>query len=493
MRNKINSFVSKHPNITILVISFILGFITAMFANQSSSFIYNIYPSSQYINDQNMFYYMGQMLVAGKTPYIDFYDHKGPYIFYYTALGVVFGGRIGMVIIQTLLYTVFYNFFIKTLSLYEIKKSGIAVFSIVFAVVMVISGQSPSDFELNFPFMMMAIYYFIKGIKTDSDRYFYIGNFINGIVAGISIHLRATDAMVSLAMVIYFAVRQIIRKKYKNLGLNGLICIGGIFIASIVPLAHSFAGGYTAIMYEACIINNLKYASSMSSNNDSLFKLILSLIIVGIVLIVGVTLFFMKKKNIMPLDEFLFYTVTFAVTFIIQLIIALYLHYLIILLPLGLVFYARVMAPLFKFKYAKFSVPVFLLLLIAGCVTFPVVNYSLYIPQDKVINEFIQTTISKEDRNGKTLCYQTSAAYYLNNDINISYPDFAVQANHMPISSRYTLTSLKNYVSSDQCKYIILVNNYDGDVFVDWLVNESGLNKVVSSLEGSKYISIYSK
>ena len=494
MRNKIKSFITKHPNITILAISFLLGLITAIFSNQSSSIIYNLFPSTQYVNDQNMFYYMGELLVSGKTPYLDFYDHKGPYIFYYTALGVMLGGRIGMVLIQTLLLTIFYNFFIKTLKLYEIKNSGIAAFSIVFAIVMIISGQSPSDFELNFPFMMIAIYYFIKGIKTDTDKYFLIGNFVNGVVAGISIHLRATDAMVALAMVIYFAVRQIIKKKFKILGLNGLVCIGGIIIASIVPVVHSLVGGYTSLMYEACIINNVKYASGSGQNHDEVFKIVCSCITAGIIVAVAITLFFLKKKDLMPLDEFLFYSITLGISLVIELIIAFYLHYLIILLPIGLVFIIRVMRPLFEFKHVgKITVASLFFLMVAACNIFPSINYNLYFPTDRAVNEFIQSTITKEDLNGKTLCYETSAAYYLNNDIVISYPDFSVQSNHMPISSRYTLTTLKEYVNSDKCKYIILDNGYVGDSFTKWLINESGLTKIVSTLEGSKYISIYTK
>src|SRR3990172_8300854 len=41
--------------------------------------------------DNGVFLYGGQQLLAGKTPYVDFWDHKGPLIFYINALGLLIG------------------------------------------------------------------------------------------------------------------------------------------------------------------------------------------------------------------------------------------------------------------------------------------------------------------------------------------------------------------------------------------------------------------
>ena len=38
--------------------------------------------------DNGVFLYGGQQLLAGKTPYLDFWDHKGPLIYFINAIGL---------------------------------------------------------------------------------------------------------------------------------------------------------------------------------------------------------------------------------------------------------------------------------------------------------------------------------------------------------------------------------------------------------------------
>ena len=41
--------------------------------------------------DNGVFLYGGQQLLVGKTPYLDFWDHKGPLIYFINALGLMIG------------------------------------------------------------------------------------------------------------------------------------------------------------------------------------------------------------------------------------------------------------------------------------------------------------------------------------------------------------------------------------------------------------------
>ena len=342
---------------------------------------------------------------------------------------------------------------------------------------------------------MASIYFYLKAIRGDhEERNFIIGNLLIGITAGISIHLRATDVMVSLGMVIYYGVRQIIQKKYKAIPINALVCIGGIALASALPLIHSFTGHFTGMMYEACILNNFKYLAN--SNADTLrYSLSVRLMVAGLAIVIATLLVTYKFRRKISLDALLFYSITIGFSLVIQFAIANYPHYLIIVFPIVLAFFIEI------FSVTTFKKPVLIVTnIILGlatlfpCIYFPINHYNVQFKKDEAINNYIRETISKEDRlEGKTLCYQTSSAFYINNDIVVSYGDFAVQINHMPLSQKYSFEKLKEYVLSVNCKYLIIDKEYAGDYFIDWLKNESNLKLIESNSLGSKYISIYTK
>ena len=493
LKEKISQFYNVHPIIFLAIIAVLLGFLTSLFANQVSSIVYNLVPSNKYVNDQGMFTYMGKLLVQGKTPYIDFFDHKGPYIFYYTGLGELLGGRIGMMIVQTITFAFFYFFLLKSLILYKVNVQTTSIVVMLIMALTIFSSQSPSDFEIDYPFIMASIYFYLRAIQEENDKYFLYGNILTGITAGISIHLRATDAMVSLAMVIYFGVRQIMNKRYANLGINALVCIGGIILASLPPFIHSVMGGFTSLMYEACIINNFKYVSN-SSGEDRLFPIICRIIIVLTSALIAASIIISKRKNKIGKDETLFYGISFAVIMVIQFIIAYYPHYLLIIFPLLLVLIGRVLSFIPTSKGVNYCLQgVMCAACLAGMIYFPVYNHNDQFKNDEAINEFINITINEEDKNGKTLCYQTSSAYYLNNNITVGYGDFAVQSNHMPIAKDYSFEKIKEYITSDKCKYVIIDKSYKDDYFTTWLKDESGLHIVTSEAKGNQYISIYTK
>lgn len=68
--------------------------------------------------DNGVFLYAGQRLLAGDTPYVDFWDHKGPLIFYVNALGLLLGAgsRWGVWLLE------YVFLFFAAVGLYEISR-----------------------------------------------------------------------------------------------------------------------------------------------------------------------------------------------------------------------------------------------------------------------------------------------------------------------------------------------------------------------------------
>lgn len=492
--SKIKGFYHAHPNIFLLILSLLLGFLMAILVNQICSFVYANPSSDTFVVDAASFVYGGKLLLKGYKPYFDFYDQKGIYIYYYTALGLLMGGRFGITIVQTIVFTIFYYFFFKTLLVLKIRKSMIAGAALFFFAMFVFSGQSPSDFEIDLPFIMISLYYYSKARTLDEDKFYLYGNIFTGITTGISLNLRASDAMVPLALVIYFGVRQIISKRYKTILPNSLICVGAIIVSSIPPLMHAYFGGFLREMFEASFLSNFTYISTAHEGIDG-FKLSARLIIAFVVIVVTSLLIIMRIKKRFTYDDTLFFAITLGFTLFIEFIIAYYLHYLLIITPIGALFVVKVLNAFNSRKVVRGTLQTLVLMAsLAAIVAYPTYYYVVQYNQDLAINEFIQSSISKEDReNGSVLCYQTSSSYYLNNNIWVGYGDFAFQINHMVISKSFTVEALKEYILSPECKYVIMNNNWYDELASEWIINESGLTKISSSLKGAEYISIYQK
>ena len=75
----------------------------------SAAFIYvPIILANPLSRDSGVFAYGGQILLSGGTPYVDFWDHKGPLIYVFNSFGLfLFGSPRGIYIFEFLYYLMF--------------------------------------------------------------------------------------------------------------------------------------------------------------------------------------------------------------------------------------------------------------------------------------------------------------------------------------------------------------------------------------------------
>ena len=491
IKDKLITYINNHHILWLITIALLFGFLTGVLSDQVTSFIYPISVGSSYINDPNMFYYMGKLFVNGYTPYIDFFDHKGPYIFYFTALAHILGGKFGMILLHTIVFGIFYFFVFKIYEEYKIQKALSVFVTVLIFSVIVICGQSPSDSEPIYPLISSSIYFYVKAINRNEDKYYLYGNILCGIFAGISIHLRAMEAIVPLSLVLYYGVINLKNRKYKNIIINALVCIGGLIAASIPPFIHSLACGFTTIMYKSIIVNNFSYASGFWNGID-IYRLSSRIVIVVIEAVVVLSLIIVRRMKYINNTELLFYSISLSIVLIVEFITAYYMHYLLTVFPFIFIFVARMLSFIKINKYI--SIGVVSISVIIGTISsliFPIYNYKNEINKNYEINDYINSVVDYKEKN-TILCYQSSASIYINNDILVGYPDFACQGNHYRISSYYTLSRLEEYVSSSKCKYVIF-DNYLYDEFILYMSNSTMFVKDDSEHIGSKYISIYVK
>ena len=437
--------------------SALLGLFTIFISSTVSSFLYSDFSSADVV-DSNIFYLLGKFLKEGKAPYLEAFDHKGLYIFYYAYLGNLLGGRVGFFFIQAILMSVFYFLLIKALKTLEVYKSIIFFAVLIFLGIYTVSYYSPNDAEPQLPFMGLMLYFYAKAFKGDSRKNYFIANLFAGVLAGVAFNIRASDAMVPFAFVVAYLVYSIKHKMFKDLLYSALFAIGGFVVAYAPSLIHAYSGHFLKEMINASLLSNFTYLGI--GGKDQLMVWMSRLVIVLIAAAYFVLLFINRKK--VSEDEFIFILVSGVIIFILQIIIAYYFHYLFAILPVLFVFIPHLVNKLFNEEKKWFIYPKFagLAFAIACSLVYPIKYYSDVRYTNAEINYEINLFISNVDKtSGKVLCVDTNPGIYLVSNITPSYGDFSVQTNHTQVSKLFSYENYLNYLKSDGCKYVITNKN----------------------------------
>ena len=443
----------------IIGVSFLFAFLTILISSTVTSFLYPRASNNTYYHDGTMFYILGSNMAKGYTPYIDIYDHKGLYIFYYTAIGALMG-RFGVFLIQVILLTITNVFLYKAMEMHVNKLLLILSPIILFSGLYAINAQQPYDSDLEMPFNAIMMYFYLKGIKEDNDKDFLIGNIFLGISAGIAINLRMIDAILPLAFVIYFGVRYIMKKDIKNILINASVVLGAMIVMTVIPLIHASAGGFLEDMIKAVYINNFKYIELAKP------ELLTNKIIIWVyVLLLGgvFALLLVRKRKEFSKDQIMFIAITFLLTGIFEMVIARYSHYIVLLQPYYALMLIYLLLPYLNNEKhpVMFERITFITSSVIMLATFAInpVMYIKFYDTDEIDISYVNDTIDEESKDGHTLVFGVPGLY-LTTNISIGYGDFAAQVNHIDMSDRFTKEALMNYLESADSHYVI-TGEYD--------------------------------
>jgi len=161
---------------------------------------YSYTTSPFYVNegmDSCIFKSMGLALLQGKTPYVDFFDHKGPILYFINACGQwLIPGRLGVFLLQIIAETIVFVFFYKTIRLF---LNGTLSFIVLLATLCIYGGLYEEGNQCE-EWMLVGIapcFYFTcnillrKGWRKLTDCY----GLIMGVLFGWTFFIRPNDAV----------------------------------------------------------------------------------------------------------------------------------------------------------------------------------------------------------------------------------------------------------------------------------------------------------
>lgn len=182
--------------------------------------------------DNGYYLYIGQQIVAGKTPYLDMWESKPPGIFYINALGLSLarGSRWGVWALEFLaLFGAAVISFLALRKIYGFLPALLGTLTWLWGLSPVLQGGNLTE-EYSLPFNFLAVLCFWFSLQQPAKRW---PLFLIGLTFAASFAFRANNTGVQMALVVAWLISSFVQKEFRTLfhrllwsGLGVLVGLG---------------------------------------------------------------------------------------------------------------------------------------------------------------------------------------------------------------------------------------------------------------------------
>ncbi|MBO6296310.1 MAG: glycosyltransferase family 39 protein [Prevotella sp.] len=276
--------------------SLLLAFIFITLFSSSTSFLYSNVENL----DADFFSVIGKYWTKNTLPYVDLWDHKGPIIYFYNALGYwITNNRIGVFIIQVLSLSMSIFFTYKLFrEEFDDKKTYLLVIFSLFGLANDYGTAGNCVEEYLLPLLSLAFYFMYKWVhkideKANNHSYKYA--FVYGLVLGFSLMTRMTNAIGVCGGILVIAIFLLLKGKYVNLLHNIFAFLLGVIVIILPFILYFYKYNALDEMIYGTLLFNFEYIQNAPeldpfSFNQKLY-LIKSSVTVIVLFLVSILLF----------------------------------------------------------------------------------------------------------------------------------------------------------------------------------------------------------
>lgn len=286
--------------------------------------------------DSSVFKQMGLLILQGRVPYIDLFDHKGCIIYFINALGQWVGGRTGIFILQILNLSITVYFWDKIASFLLGEKGRL--FVILYGLFALWEGSQFGNMteEWSLPFISYPIYVYCKSLYSENKTVKLSDYLWIGVCVGVISFIRLNNIAPIVGFLGYMLGDLLFKRKIQEL----VIDLFYLFIGALLPIIPCIFYFYVMAgtkgvesLWLGTFLFNMKY---FARNVDPAFSVVLRFYI-PVLLMAGVSLLCAIKKK----EIFLPLALSYIVTLLTQ-GKSLYFHYLITFVPLLVLSFALI-------------------------------------------------------------------------------------------------------------------------------------------------------
>lgn len=201
--------------------------------------------------DSTIFKTMGQVILDGGVPYVDYFDHKGSLVYFIQALGILlFPGKWGMYVILSVTIAASLMIWNKISRLFlEPAIAFIATLIPLYIMSAFVEDGNQVELWMLIP-ISLSIFIAVRYLLSEKTKHPYWYSLIYGLCFGIIFFIRPNDAVASIGGIMFglFMYILFVQRDWKNAIYNALCFVLGILVITI-PIASYFA--YHNALYDA--------------------------------------------------------------------------------------------------------------------------------------------------------------------------------------------------------------------------------------------------
>lgn len=266
----LSDMLNRHQNtrVTSLEIVFFCVLAVLLSLTLYSSPIAKLLPT----HDQSMFVYFGNAIDAGKIPYVDMFDHKGPILWLINALGWLRLGPVRVLwLIEIAVITISCIYMFK-LSLYFANRATSLVATLVGLLMLMrfsIGGNISEEYAL--PCIAMTLYLMLSYLTGEEARVWPFVIF--GLTGTAVFFIRPNMVGLWVVSVITVIVVEVGKRRWSRLLRLAMATLIGALIIIVPLLLYGLLTHSLAEMIYGTITFNLRYVAA--ENKVSILKMLI--------------------------------------------------------------------------------------------------------------------------------------------------------------------------------------------------------------------------
>lgn len=219
----------------------------------------NFFSTITSATDSSVFRYIAVEMTKGGIPYKDSFDHKGPLIYLLNYLGMLIDDRLGIWIIEFVLFTITCYFLYKTARMFCDRRSTLLAVALVVSVLGEYFQGGNLTEEYALPFISISVYFLVEYLLKDELKTWKI--FLCGCSFAFVIMLRPNMIAVWIAFVIVIIMKEINKKNWTRIYQEIAFFIVGVTAGMCPFMIYLIKNGAVEAFVEAYLVFNFQYQS----------------------------------------------------------------------------------------------------------------------------------------------------------------------------------------------------------------------------------------
>jgi len=219
--------------------------------------------------DSGLFLYAGDRVLNGGVPYLGFWDHKPPLIYFIDAFGLLVGGGSiwGVWLLEFVaVYSAALVGFVLMRPAFGVLPAFLATVTWVLSISLVLTGGNFTE-EFALPLLFAALYLFWRSVEQGSCGW---RGFLIGALSAVCLLLKPNMVSIPLSIVIVLLVTGVLSRRWRRTAVDLSLVLAGGAVVILVGVVYLAANNALGAFVDQVIGYNLVYpAASLRSKAES--------------------------------------------------------------------------------------------------------------------------------------------------------------------------------------------------------------------------------